>query len=378
MVENNRLHLPDLSIRGFRGIDDLTIPRLRRVTLLAGKNSVGKTTVLEAVQVYADRGRFSSLYKLLVRRDEMRTTVGEDSDPEIEPHWSSLFHGRDSSDDFVITVGPELRTDSLVIHKTYMEDEQPALREVSTRYLILDDRIEALKIEFRDKVRYFPLTLPYTQRARNEYLHRGVGRFLKEDGLPPAVKCDTLGPELLRNGDIARYWDAVALTEDERHATNALRMIFGAELDRVAVIGDDRRVRGVGGRRVVAKLKSYNDPVPLRSLSDGALRIFGTALALINSRGGFLLIDEIENGIHHSILRDFWRMILQSANENNVQVIATTHSWDCVKGFAQASSELDDTEGVLVRLTRQYGDLRAVEYSEEELAIAAEQGIEVR
>ena len=55
---SNHLHLPSLSIKGFRGIDDLSISRLGRVTLLAGKNGVGKTTVLEACRVYAARGRY--------------------------------------------------------------------------------------------------------------------------------------------------------------------------------------------------------------------------------------------------------------------------------------------------------------------------------
>ena len=132
------------------------------------------------------------------------------------------------------------------------------------------------------------------------------------------------------------------------------------------------------GRRALVRLKGHKQPVPLRSLGDGALRLFGVALALANSHGGFLLIDEAENGIHYSLQRDFWRMVLRTAQENDVQVLATTHSWDCIKGFAQAATQSEDADGVLVRLSRQYGDLRAVEYSEEDLAIAAEQGIEVR
>ena len=106
--------------------------------------------------------------------------------------------------------------------------------------------------------------------------------------------------------------------------------------------------------------------------------MFGVALALVNTRGGFLLIDEAENGIHYSLQRDFWRMVLRTAQENEVQVVATTHSWDCIKGFAQAAMQSEDADGALVRLSRQYGDLRAVEYSEEDLAIAAAQRIEVR
>ena len=91
-----------------------------------------------------------------------------------------------------------------------------------------------------------------------------------------------------------------------------------------------------------------------------------------------MVIDEAENGIHHSVQRGYWRMVLQAAQDNNVQVVATTHSWDCVRGFAQAATELEDVEGALVRLERRNGDLRAVEYSEEQLQVAAEQGIEVR
>ncbi|MDE2841210.1 MAG: AAA family ATPase [Chloroflexota bacterium] len=106
--------------------------------------------------------------------------------------------------------------------------------------------------------------------------------------------------------------------------------------------------------------------------------MFGVALALANSQGGFLLIDEAENGIHHTIQRDFWRMALLTAQANNVQVFATTHSWDCVAGFAQAAVAAEGVEGALVRLDSDGEGIRAVEYSEEDLQVAAEQGIEVR
>ena len=47
------LKFPDLSIRGFRGIRDLSIPRLGRVTLITGRNDAGKSSVLEALRIYA-------------------------------------------------------------------------------------------------------------------------------------------------------------------------------------------------------------------------------------------------------------------------------------------------------------------------------------
>ena len=144
------------------------------------------------------------------------------------------------------------------------------------------------------------------------------------------------------------------------------------------MVGDNasRTVRDV--RRVIVRLERHDRPVPLKSLGDGAVRLFGVALALANSRGGFLLIDEAENGIHHTVQHDLWKMILRTAHTNDVQVLATTHSWDCVRGFAYAVSEYKDAAGVLIRLDRDDRGLRAVEYSEEDLKIAADQGIEVR
>ena len=71
-------------------------------------------------------------------------------------------------------------------------------------------------------------------------------------------------------------------------------------------------------------------------------------------------------------------MVLQTAERNNVQVIATTHSWDCVVGFAQAANELEDVEGLLVRLERPPAGLRPITYDESRLASVTKYDIEVR
>ena len=178
---------------------------------------------------------------------------------------------------------------------------------------------------------------------------------------------------------MARFWDNVVLTDAEELSIQALRLVLRDEVSRVAVIGEGRPRYPGRGRRVVVRLPGAVRPVPLRSLGDGVTRMFGVALALANSRDGFLTIDEAENGIHYSLQSDFWRMVLRAASEHDVQVLATTHSDDCVRGFARAAVAVEDVEGVLVRLEREAGGkVRAVEYSEGELETAAEQGIEVR
>ena len=370
------LHLPDLLIQGFRGIDELAIPRLGRVTLLAGKNGAGKTTVLEAVRVYAARGSYAALSALLRDREEVFATTGEDGDRVTGIDWEALFHGRAMDDGQSIVLGPlekdadRIRIESIILDQ--METDR-LRRTLPGSYL--DARVNALQVSFRNKAQRMPHSIvgnEFERSIRPAYLSRSL---LQRGDSWPVVDCESLGPELPTNAVMSEYWDNVALTDDEERAVQALRMIHDG-IERVAMVGDGRRANR--GRQTIVRLAGHDDPVPLRSLGDGARHLFCVALALANSRDGFLLIDEAENGIHHSVQHEFWRMVLATAEANNVQVLATTHSWDCVRGFAQAATALD-AEGMLVRIERDEDDkVHAVEYPEEGLGIVAEQGIEVR
>ena len=65
------LHLPSLSIRNFRGISEREIERLGQVTLIAGENGVGKTTLLDTVRLYATQGDYPQIRKFLLDNDEI-------------------------------------------------------------------------------------------------------------------------------------------------------------------------------------------------------------------------------------------------------------------------------------------------------------------
>ena len=367
----DRLHMTDLSIDNLLGIDHLSVPRLGRVTLLAGRNGIGKTTVLDAIRVYAARGRPAMLAELLESREEFVVAIDEDGDEVLLPDISALFHGRETLRNASLSIGCSDERDRLEI--------EMIMEKLSMEAAFADSKsTEIVKVIFKNKEHHFPWNVAI---GNFNHIHlRRIRRklFDDEDELPPAVECESLGPGLPGNTDMVRFWDRIALTDSENLPVQALQLIQGNSVNRIAVVGDDGPRIGKTGRRIIVRLPGDPTPVPLKSLGDGAIRLFGVALALANSRNGFLLIDEAENGIHYSVQRDYWRMILQTAHKDNVQVIATTHSWDCVKGFARAAMETEDAEGVLVRLERDDDGMRAIEYSEDELRVAAEQGIEVR
>ena len=358
---------------GFRGIRKLSIPRLGRVTLLAGKNGVGKTTVLDAVRVYASRARQAALSELLMSREEITVRTDDDGDRMPMFDGSALFYGRDTSADACLSIGPLGDVDRLRIEVASLSGETDSVLGA----LLVKSRgagTRAMKVSIGDSEELLPPGPDVFPRELKQLLARSGSE------MPPEISCESLGPGLTGSNDIARLWDRVTLTDDEDRVIRAVNLAIDEEAARVAVVGDGGVQGGQGppGRRVVVRLKGHRHPVPIKSLGDGAVRLLGVAVALANSRDGFLLIDEAENGIHHALQRDFWRMVLQTAQDNNVQVLATTHGWDCVRGFAQAATELDAVEGVLVRLERKGDSIHAVEYPEDELIIAAQDGIEVR
>ena len=368
-TSRDALHVPSLRIEGFRGIDSLTIDRLGRVTLLAGRNGTGKTTVLDAVRIFAARGRLSSLDAVLGRCEEYAGRVdGNEGITELAD-FKALFHGRRPRMGTSFTIG--LARDSqaqLVVEVSSMDGMPP---EGLFRRLDLETDVQTLKVFFSE----FEGFLPVFDWDMDTRLWRRRRRLMSDDdGWPKPLRAEVLGPGLINNFYLDQRWGEIALTEQEQVALRALNLAAIRRVDGVAVISGDTRS---GFRRVLVKLED-GARVPLRSLGDGAVRLFGVAVALAGAAGGLLLIDEAENGIHHSLQHEYWRLVLSAAADNNVQVIATTHSWDCIRGFTSASGENSDVDGVVVRLERDDGGLRAVEYSEEELKTATDQGIEVR
>ena len=374
------LHLPDLSIRAFRDIDSLRIPRLGRVTMVVGENGVGKTTLIEAIRVYASRGSTDTLVAILAERGECHSVHLDHSTSTI--NWSPLFYGRDPEQVGGFSIGPiaadqrlYIEADTLWLGDNRRTDranpswQSPRPATISLRVGFGHSNLTASNNP--------PLDSPLLHRLPTKAKHQ-LPQSAISDTQSTAVECLNLGPREVDSNMIASLWPSVALTDSEDCTVEALRLVYGSKIERIAVISIDDREGSKPRTHIVVKIKGVATPVSIQSLGGGAHRMFGVGLCLAASRNGFLTIDEAGSGIHHTLQYPFWKMILETAEQNNVQVIATTHAWDSVCGFAEAISSSSNGQGVLLRLERHKGKLRSVEYSAKHLSVAAREGIEVR
>ena len=121
-------------------------------------------------------------------------------------------------------------------------------------------------------------------------------------------------------------------------------------------------------------------PLPISVLGEGMNSVANYVTAILEAADGTVLIDEIENGIHYSALESLWRQIGRSVRETNSQVVASTHSAECV---AAAYRALRDTPNILrvLRLkpgTQSPAAETVANYDIEALEGAIEQNLEVR
>jgi AAA15 family ATPase/GTPase len=65
----------------------------------------------------------------------------------------------------------------------------------------------------------------------------------------------------------------------------------------------------------------------------------------------YLLIDEIENGIHYTAQKEVWQMLFKLCQHYNVQLFATTHSHEMITAFEEVCEEFEG-EGAYFEMAR--------------------------
>jgi AAA15 family ATPase/GTPase len=376
--------IDSIDIKRYRNLDELRIDSLSKVNLITGKNNTGKSTLLEAIALYATKCDLSIIFQLLEERGENYRQIPSNknaTEANIKA-LSSLFTNRivafgQTSAIIIGTIENTLfgkqdsveKSISLRFVKYYDEllnqSDEPGSRRKRTIIDNDDDKHLVdykLGLEIRVGTNSFILPLD-DDRFYNRIGFRGLGSIENFQ----FIRTRNIDREI--NG---KLWDNITLTEKEQYVIDALKIIEPL-VERIAFIEETRT------RSAVIKLSNSNNVFPLRSMGDGINRILTIILALVNSDNGFLLIDEFENGLHHSIQEKLWEIIFNLSNRLNVQIFVTTHSEDCISGFENIlNSPQNNLDGKLIRLDDINGKIKQVIFTKEELKIATDQNIETR
>ena len=347
--------------RNFRNLQNIDITGLSQVNLISGKNNSGKTSVLEALFFLFGTGNPQMALNTNVVRNinlvgRVDPSSGVLSVMMREYPWKELFFGLDIDRQIEISGCHSSRAKMSLKITADLDTEVSMERSESSAVTnSFDKRSLTFRYSESDKdpiesyVRFTPQGIDIQQASAEPF---------------PSVIV------LARGGDGAE--DAARLGK--------LRQQKQAEpvLDALKII--DRRLQSLEEISVSGVPTIWGDIglpelVPLSVMGEGMIKLARLVLAISSAQEGVLLVDEIENGFHHSVLPDVWRVIEQAAGQFGVQVFATTHSYECVTA---AQATLKDDHFRYHRLEVVDSTVRCKTYPPDAIAAAIRHDLEIR
>lgn len=315
---------------------------LARVNLILGKNNAGKTSLLEAVRLLVSGGTAPgspAVEAVLIALE--RGEVLDQKETRHRDGWfveadlSGLFYGRQHEPGaaFSISSGREGRTCRATISQPARDGKVDAF---GSQLIPLHVGQAILPAEYSHP---HPLGLLYRSVNTNPALSfirevKGSNERTPNYGTEEYARVVNLSGHSLRTEAMATFWaDGVhegredAVPEAMRIIDPRVRDVFFVQKDRLGLSPSEGVLLGMKGRK---------RRVPLGSAGDGVRRMLAISLALSYARRGYLLVDEIDTGLHHSVLAGMWKLVIAAARQNDVQVFATTHSKDCLEALAEA------------------------------------------
>jgi AAA15 family ATPase/GTPase len=329
VAEDNEAMLKSIHIEHFRGFQDLKVEPLRSVNLIAGQNDSGKTALLEAIYVLLMHQHVQQHLPGLFR------VPAQNASPE-QNFWPWLFYNKDFNKDVVIRAAtsesPEIGV--MARHRSRRIQGQVEGFKPSQSWGEFQWFMAVGQNELRDKVAVFSTHPSNPVQDAIDY-NRVVLKRQK-----------------------TRVQEMLKAIEPRLEAIEPLQTGHQAPLIYVDV--------------------GLSEMIPVTQMGQGFNRLLDIYSELLASDAKVLLIDEIENGIHHSVLPTIWKGLLLAAREVGIQVFATTHSLECILAADHAARDATNYDLNLIRLDRVNGNIKATVMDEKTLATAKEFGWELR
>lgn len=289
-------------VKNFRTFEEIKIPKLAKVNLFLGRNSVGKTSLLEAFYIYLHKNKTEAIYELLSKKEEHLS--------EKEDLASVIKH-------------------LFFKHRLPMPKEEGIVFGSLKNNKIIKSKEVTIKTDTKDNFEEFLMISQGTKKSKYS-LYRDFRDFYRQsrmfDSYDDENNLQFVYSMGLGKSYVAKLWDNIALDDKQDDVIDALKIIEPN-------LSDVTFINAKHSRERVAIAKVDGEKVPFKSMGDGINRILHIVLSMVNAQGGYLIIDEFENGLHYSVQKQVWKVIYTLAEQLNVQVFVTTHSSDCIKAF---------------------------------------------
>jgi AAA15 family ATPase/GTPase len=316
--------IKNVEIENFRCFGKSKFSGFSRINLIGGKNNAGKTAFLEALYLNNDPQELSVMHIRGIDEARIKSLPAK--------AWNNLFLDKDKK--------------AMIAMQFVNEEHKTSLLEISMPQSKRDviQIIQKLELSknFYKKGSDISL-LQFNYKVDNEF-RETLSLIAHSDGLtiyePETPSNLTLAniyfcPSYERESSqhLAEQYDIAYINHRSDKLLKAFQIIEPSI--------EDVRTLNIGEPSIYLQSKN-EDSMPLSLFGDSLNRVADLILKLVNNQNSILLIDEIENGFHHTKQRELWRLLFDLTAEFNVQIFATTHSLEMLQAFTAVSLEEND------------------------------------
>jgi predicted ATPase len=362
-----------ISIENFRSFQGFQLNDLRLINIIVGRNAAGKTAFLESVRL-AFGGTPAIAWTLNQLRGHPVLVQPNPNNQQFEIPWRPLFLNFDLEN--------EIRT-------TFKDSDG---RSATLRVFFDPERAITPSIQVSTPKQGGPVTANWGPASpiiplvfeRSDLSEQSSTLLATINQIQPNYFQLHLepGPELgsgveffpsswqFNSQQVAQWFSQLSIENKEAPIKEAIRNEF-------EFISDLSVQAPYNIATVHATMGYLQQKIPLSLVSSGINKLFVFMTAIINYGRGVVLIDELENGLHSSILPHMWEFLHRLGERSQTQLFVTTHSWECLKA-ALPLIEKSHSQFCLIRIERE--GLRSIprQFTGKDLASALEEEFDIR
>ncbi len=349
--------IESFEVSNFRGFERLELHGLRRINVIVGANSSGKTAFLESIFL-AGGGSPEIALRLQAQRGVGQPFQITWDRSSYESLWRHLFYGFDQKKMISIQlVGSAPNTRSV----TVAYSEQDSFTLPFGKSAGLDSPfIVPITFEWKD-------SRGDVYRAQAKITEQGLNIAGAGETMPIFFFPSAMSPNA---AETASRFSGLDTQGKSGGVVTGLKEMF-PYLEGISI-------QVFSGMPTLHATLSHSElKIPLGLLSGGVNKLMGILLAVAGRPQSVVLIDEIENGFYYELLPGIWSSLLSFCKQHNTQIFASTHSEECLRALRKCIGE-NESEFALIRTEQTNGRCTARVLGGRQLHSAIEQNMEIR
>jgi len=366
----------DLEISHFRGIDTARLEGIKQVNLITGRNNSGKTSILEAMFVLSGM----SNPRLLLNINAFRK-LKFDNDNNLK----YIFNNVELNEPIKLqgTISGIVRSATITPHTEMMQDillknkDLPHFfdqRAATNPSMQVTDLLQLEQSSLQNKIEEIDgINISFKNNSDKEqkvYINFKDGRIKYSNTYKEKLSTKYLDSQITLT-DVGSDLSLVVKKKQIKNIVDILKRIEPHLLD-IQIANDNSIYCDIG----------KDELLPINIMGDGIRHTLAVLSAMYDMQNGVIFIDEVENGLHYSSIKIFWQAVLRLADELDVQIVATTHSYEAVKALKEASKMLPGKnpykEIAFFRIEKEDSKTTVIHYDYETFITSLDEGYEVR